>query len=368
MNIITLKNVNKFYGKVHAVKDLNLSIEAGEFFSLLGPSGCGKSTTMRIIAGLEKITSGELYLRGKLANDIPTQQRNLAMVFEDYALYPHLSVFENIAFPLKVRKLSLPEVKKKVTETTRILGIDHLLNRGIKGMGDGEKQRIGIARAIVTNADIIIMDEPISHLDLEARVRMRTDLKKMQIELGATFVYVTHDQAEAIAMADKVAVMKTSELQQVATPYKLYAHPVNEFVAGFVGEPPISFIDCTLEGEKGALYLNVYDIGQIKISSDVREKLEKKIQTLPSDVRIGIRPSDIEIFHEKRNDSIPAKLIDIEKRPDTIVITTKVGEAWVRIQPKNSFEGKIGSMFWLDIKKHKLSVFDKNTGENLIEY
>ena len=132
MNIITLKNVNKFYGKVHAVKDLNLSIEAGEFFSLLGPSGCGKSTTMRIIAGLEKITSGELYLRGKLANDIPTQQRNLAMVFEDYALYPHLSVFENIAFPLKVRKLSLPEVKKKVTETTRILGIDHLLNRGIK--------------------------------------------------------------------------------------------------------------------------------------------------------------------------------------------------------------------------------------------
>ena len=254
MASVTLKNVYKVYdGGVTAVTDFNLEIADKEFIILVGPSGCGKSTTLRMIAGLEEISKGELYIGDKLSNDVAPKDRDIAMVFQSYALYPHMTVYDNMAFGLKLRKTPKDEIKRRVEEAARILDISHLLDRKPKALSGGQRQRVALGRAIVRDPKVFLLDEPLSNLDAKLRAQMRTEIAKLHKNLGTTFIYVTHDQTEAMTMGDRIVVMKDGFIQQVDTPQNLYEFPCNEFVAGFMGSPQMNFIDAVIE-KKGDGY------------------------------------------------------------------------------------------------------------------
>ena len=241
---VILKNICKSYDNgFNAVKNVNIDIEDKEFVVLVGPSGCGKSTTLRMIAGLEDISDGELYIGDKLVNDIDPKDRDIAMVFQNYALYPHLSVYDNMAFALKLRKMPKDEIDKKVKEAAKILDLGHLLDRKPKALSGGQRQRVALGRAIVRNPKVFLMDEPLSNLDAKLRTAMRTEITKLHKSLGTTFIYVTHDQVEAMTMADRIVVMKDGIVQQIDTPQDIYDSPNNMFVAGFIGAPQMNFID-----------------------------------------------------------------------------------------------------------------------------
>jgi multiple sugar transport system ATP-binding protein len=247
MASLSLKNIYKKYpGGVVAVSDFNLEIRDKEFIILVGPSGCGKSTTLRMIAGLEEISEGELYIGDRLVNDVAPKDRDIAMVFQNYALYPHMTVFENMAFGLKLRKVPKDEISRKVEEAARILDISHLLDRKPKALSGGQRQRVALGRAIVREPQVFLLDEPLSNLDAKLRAQMRTEISKLHQKLGTTFIYVTHDQTEAMTMGDRIVVMKDGFIQQVDSPQNLYSYPVNQFVAGFMGSPQMNFIDAKL--------------------------------------------------------------------------------------------------------------------------
>ena len=247
MATVTISDVWKYYGKTMAVKELNLEIKNNEFMCILGPSGCGKSSTLRMLAGLEFISSGDIYFDDVRVNDLPPRDRDIAMVFENYALYPHKTVYENMANPLKLRRTPKDEIERRVRRAAEILEIDPLLGRKPVELSGGQKQRTAIGRAIVREPKVFLFDEPIAHLDAKLRSHMRGELKHLQRDLETTTVYVTHDQLEGMSMADRIAVMHEGVLQQLGTPEEIYNQPANEFVAGFVGEPPMNFLDCTLE-------------------------------------------------------------------------------------------------------------------------
>ena len=247
MASLQLKNIKKTYGNgITAVNDFNLDIEDKEFIIFVGPSGCGKSTTLRMIAGLEEITEGELYIGDKLMNDVAPKDRDIAMVFQNYALYPHMTVYDNMAFGLKLRKTPKAEIEKRVKEAARILEIEHLLDRKPKALSGGQRQRVAMGRAIVRSPKVFLMDEPLSNLDAKLRVQMRTEISKLHERLGATIIYVTHDQTEAMTLGTRIVVMKDGIVQQVDTPQTLYNAPCNLFVAGFIGSPQMNFVDATV--------------------------------------------------------------------------------------------------------------------------
>ena len=247
MASVSLREIYKKYaGGVIAVSDFNIEIKDKEFIILVGPSGCGKSTTLRMIAGLEEISEGELYIGDRLVNDIAPKDRDIAMVFQNYALYPHMTVFENMAFGLKLRKVPKDEIARKVEEAARILDIAHLLDRKPKALSGGQRQRVALGRAIVREPQVFLLDEPLSNLDAKLRAQMRTEISKLHKKLGTTFIYVTHDQTEAMTMGDRIVVMKDGYIQQIDTPTNLYNDPVNQFVAGFIGSPQMNFIDAKL--------------------------------------------------------------------------------------------------------------------------
>lgn len=253
---LSFKNIYKKYpGGVIAVSDFNLEIKDKEFIILVGPSGCGKSTTLRMIAGLEEISEGELYIGTKLVNDVAPKDRDIAMVFQNYALYPHMSVFENMAFGLKLRKTPRDEIKRRVDEAARILDISHLLDRKPKALSGGQRQRVALGRAIVREPQVFLLDEPLSNLDAKLRAQMRTELSKLHQRLGTTFIYVTHDQTEAMTMADRIVVMKDGFIQQVDTPQHLYDMPTNMFVAGFIGSPQMNFIESKILKKDDGFYV-----------------------------------------------------------------------------------------------------------------
>ncbi len=257
---LQLKHIYKRYaGGVTAVSDFTLDIDDKEFIILVGPSGCGKSTTLRMVAGLEEISEGELYIGGRLVNDVAPKDRDIAMVFQNYALYPHMTVFENMAFGLKLRKTPKDEIKKRVTEAAKILDIEHLLDRKPKALSGGQRQRVAMGRAIVRNPKVFLMDEPLSNLDAKLRVAMRTEIKKLHNKLQTTFMYVTHDQTEAMTMGTRIVVMKDGVIQQVDTPANLYTKPDNVFVAGFIGSPQMNFVTATLSKENGSVYASFGD-------------------------------------------------------------------------------------------------------------
>ncbi len=289
MASLSLKHIYKRYlGGVVAVSDFCLEIKDKEFLVLVGPSGCGKSTTLRMIAGLEEISEGELYIGDRLVNDIAPKDRDIAMVFQNYALYPHMTVAENMAFGLKLRKVPKEEIKRRVEEAARILDILHLLDRRPKALSGGQKQRVALGRAIVRNPAVFLLDEPLSNLDAKLRASMRTELTKIHQKVGTTFVYVTHDQTEAMTMATRIVVMKDGLIQQVDTPQNLYDYPVNIFVAGFIGTPQMNFITSTLEKKGEDLYLT-FGNNSIKLPADKANNPALK-EYIGQQVVCGIRP------------------------------------------------------------------------------
>ncbi|GLV48268.1 sugar ABC transporter ATP-binding protein [Thermus sp. LT1-2-5] len=252
---VKLEHVWKRFGKVVAVKDFNLETEDGEFVVFVGPSGCGKTTTLRMIAGLEEVSEGKIYIGDRLVNDVPPKDRDIAMVFQNYALYPHMNVYENMAFGLRLRRYPKEEIERRVKEAARILKIEHLLNRKPRELSGGQRQRVAMGRAIVREPKVFLMDEPLSNLDAKLRVEMRAEIAKLQRRLGVTTIYVTHDQVEAMTLGHRIVVMKDGEIQQVDTPLNLYDFPANRFVAGFIGSPSMNFIRARVEAQGDKVYL-----------------------------------------------------------------------------------------------------------------
>lgn len=288
---VELKNLGKIYdGDKFAVKDVNIEIKDKEFVVLVGPSGCGKSTTLRMIAGLEDITEGELFIDGKRVNDVSPKNRDIAMVFQNYALYPHMTVYENMAFGLKLRKMPKPEIKTRVNDAAAILGLSDYLDRKPKALSGGERQRVAVGRAIVRKPKVFLFDEPLSNLDAKLRVQMRTEISKLHLKLEATMIYVTHDQTEAMTMGDRIVVMKDGFVQQVETPLNLYNNPVNKFVAGFIGSPSMNFIEGVIKQSNGLYFESMNKSLSIKLDESQTQVLKNHIN---KNVWLGIRPEDI---------------------------------------------------------------------------
>ena len=292
MATIQLKNVFKRYDNgFEAVKDFNLDIQDKEFIIFVGPSGCGKSTTLRMVAGLEEITDGELFIDGKLMNYVEPKDRDIAMVFQNYALYPHMSVYENMAFSLKLKKTPKEEIDQKVREAAKILDLDELLDRKPAQLSGGQRQRVAMGRAIVRNPKVFLMDEPLSNLDAKLRVQMRTEISKLHQRLGNTIIYVTHDQTEAMTLGTRIVVMNHGVIQQVDTPKNLYNHPDNLFVAGFIGSPQMNFVKCDVVEKNGEICL-VFGESTVTVS-DNRAKILKENGYIGKQVMMGIRPEDL---------------------------------------------------------------------------
>ena len=293
MSSVTLKGIYKKYaGGVTAVSDFNLDIEDKEFIILVGPSGCGKSTTLRMIAGLEEITEGELYIDGKLVNDIPPKERDIAMVFQNYALYPHMTVFENMSFGLKLRKMPKDEIKRRVEEAAQILEIEHLLDRKPAALSGGQRQRVALGRAIVRNPKVFLLDEPLSNLDAKLRTAMRSELAKLHRKLATTFIYVTHDQTEAMTMGTRIVVMKDGFVQQIAAPQYLFENPANLFVATFIGTPQMNTCEGTIVDEGGTTYITFGDGCKVALPENKGRKPEV-LAYAGKKILFGIRPNDI---------------------------------------------------------------------------
>jgi multiple sugar transport system ATP-binding protein len=291
MSKVVLKNVKKLFpGNIVAVNDVNLEIKDKEFVVLVGPSGCGKSTTLRMVAGLEEISAGSIYIDDVLINNTPPKDRDIAMVFQNYALYPHMTVYRNMAFGLQLRKYPKAEIDERVRQAAEILGITALLDRKPKALSGGQRQRVAVGRAIVRRPKAFLFDEPLSNLDAKLRVQMRTEISKLHIRLRSTMIYVTHDQVEAMTMGDRIVVMKDGFIQQVSDPITLYENPANKFVAGFIGSPPMNFMEGTvIKKENGAFYFREEHF-QVKIIEDMLEKISKYEGRK---VVFGIRPEDI---------------------------------------------------------------------------
>jgi multiple sugar transport system ATP-binding protein len=298
---VILKNVEKVYeGGNVAVRDFNLEIKDKEFMVFVGPSGCGKSTTLRMIAGLEEISSGTISIGDRVVNDVLPKDRDIAMVFQNYALYPHMTVFENMAFGLKLRKVPKQEIEKSVKEAAEILGITELLNRKPKALSGGQRQRVAVGRAIVRKPKVFLFDEPLSNLDAKLRTQMRTEIKRLHNIIGATMIYVTHDQTEAMTMGDRIVVMKDGLIQQAAEPLTLYNEPANRFVAGFIGMPQMNFFDGRIEAEENTYFFKTEDGINIRLGEKIRPELKDTGKVI-----LGLRPEDVGSLSASKNSSNP---------------------------------------------------------------
>ncbi|HPT91805.1 MAG TPA: sn-glycerol-3-phosphate ABC transporter ATP-binding protein UgpC [Acetivibrio sp.] len=369
MASVKLKGIYKRYpGGVTAVNDFNLDIEDREFIILVGPSGCGKTTTLRMVAGLEEISEGELYIGDKLVNDVAPKDRDIAMVFQNYALYPHMSVFDNMAFGLKLRKMPKDEIKRRVLEAAKILDIEHLLERRPKALSGGQRQRVALGRAIVRDPKVFLMDEPLSNLDAKLRVQMRTEISKLHQRLQTTFIYVTHDQTEALTMGTRIVVMKDGYIQQVDTPTNLYERPVNMFVAGFIGSPQMNFVNARVEKRGEEIHL-LFGKEDIKLPEGKAKKLEGS-EYVGREVVIGIRPEDIHdeaIYLESMADSVvSAKVEVVEMLGSETLLYTVVGDVdfTARVNPRT--KARAGDVIKLALDTNKIHIFDKETEKTIM--
>jgi len=359
---VILEHLTKYYGKVRAIEDINLHIKDKEFLVLLGPSGCGKTTTLRCIAGLETPTSGNIYMGGKLVNDVPTKDRNIAMVFQSWALYPHMTVFDNIAFPLKMRKYPKDEIRRRVKEVAELLQISELLDRKPGELSGGQQQRVALGRAIVREPNVFLMDEPLSNLDAKLRVYMRAELKALQRRLGVTTIYVTHDQVEAMTMSDRIALLNDGLLQQVGTAEEIYSRPANLFVAGFIGSPPMNFVDGSfVEKYPEKAYI---DTGFFML--DVSEFKEIKKNATSSELVIGIRPEHITLSREPAEGAIKAKVYVIEPLGRKVIVNLQVGDTIFKVEEDPKFKSEPGEEVWMIFNRDKLYIFDKKTGKTIV--
>ena len=360
---VQIKKLCKNFGKVRAVIDLNLDIKDKEMISFLGPSGCGKTTSLRMVAGLERPTSGEIFLGGKDVTHIPPKDRHIAMVFETYALYPRKTVFENIAFPLRIRKFSNDEIKAKVLEAAKILDIEELLDRGIRQLSGGQRQRVAMGRAIVRKPSLFLMDEPLSHLDAKLRTRMRGELKRLQKDLETTMIYVTHDQLEAMSMADRIVVMNSGVLQQLGTPDQVFNKPVNEFVAGFVGDPPINFIDGQCTEENGKLYFQ-NAVLKIELPEKTASKIREKCPH--GSLHMGIRPSYFNLHHERPDlPSMPAEVFISEPLGEVLVIDFLLEKKIIKVTTSPDVKANMGETMWLSFDFNRVHFFNAQSGATI---
>jgi len=369
MASVKLKGIYKRYpGGVTAVNDFNLDIEDKEFIILVGPSGCGKTTTLRMVAGLEEISEGELFIGDKLVNDVAPKDRDIAMVFQNYALYPHMSVFDNMAFGLKLRKMPKDEIKRRVLEAAKILDIEHLLERRPKALSGGQRQRVALGRAIVRDPKVFLMDEPLSNLDAKLRVQMRTEISKLHQRLQTTFIYVTHDQTEALTMGTRIVVMKDGYIQQVDTPTNLYERPINMFVAGFIGSPQMNFVNARVERRGEEIHL-LFGKEDIKLPEGKAKKLDGS-DYIGREVVIGIRPEDIHdeaVYLESMSNSIVnAKVEVVEMLGSETLLYTVVGEVdfTARVNPRT--KARAGDVVKLALDTNKIHIFDKETEKTIM--
>lgn len=361
---LSLKNINKTYSNGFvAVEDFNLEIEDKEFIIFVGPSGCGKSTTLRMIAGLEDISGGELYIEDNLVNNVEPKDRDIAMVFQNYALYPHMSVYDNMAFSLKLRKTPKDEIKKQVEEVARVLSIESLLDRKPKQLSGGQRQRVAIGRAIVRNPKVFLFDEPLSNLDAKLRVQMRIELAKLHHRLQTTFIYVTHDQTEAMTLGTRIVVMKDGIIQQVDSPINLYSKPNNKFVAGFIGSPQMNFIASRVEkiGEGVALVFGSQSI----LLPEGKGNILIEQGYIGKEVFMGIRPEDIhdsEIFVESSSNSVVEASVNVtELLGSEIFLYLSVESADVTAKVDPRCTAKAGDKMKLAFDLNKVHIFDKDT-------
>ena len=363
MASLSLRNVYKIYdGNVTAVKDFNLEIADKEFIIFVGPSGCGKSTTLRMIAGLEDISKGELYIGDTLVNDVAPKDRDIAMVFQNYALYPHMTVYDNMAFGLKLRKTPKEEIKRRVEEAARILGIEQFLERKPKALSGGQRQRVAMGRAIVRDPRVFLLDEPLSNLDAKLRAQMRTEISKLHQRLGTTFIYVTHDQTEAMTLGTRIVVMKDGVIQQVDTPQNLYDLPCNMFVAGFIGSPQMNFIDATI-AKKGNNYTLNFDKYEVPIPADkcAGGKLDAYIG---KEVCFGIRPEHVHDEEEELNKAemqFDANVDVTELMGAEIYLYVNIAGQPVTARVAPTSKSKVGDKIKICFNLDKLHIFDKDT-------
>ncbi|HVI70074.1 MAG TPA: ABC transporter ATP-binding protein [Pyrinomonadaceae bacterium] len=345
---IEFKNVSKHFGGTCVVDDLSLEIRDGEFVVLLGPSGCGKTTTLRMLAGLENVSSGDIYIGGERVNDVPTQHRDLAMVFQSYALYPHMTIAENIGYPLRVRKIQKNERAARVNRVAAMLEIESLLERKPRQLSGGERQRVALARAIVREPRAYLMDEPLSNLDARLRVQMRGELKRLQHQLGTTTIYVTHDQAEAMTLASRVAVMRKGRLQQFDTPMNIYNQPANRFVAEFVGSPSMNFVEGRVDQ---ATFVS--DSLRIPLSASQLCQLSGQ-----SRLTMGIRPEHIQVLAEPHDGAIAASVYVTELMGNETFVFLSVGENRLIARAPADFRAEVESKVWLGLATERAHFFD----------
>src|SRR5215208_2966478 len=357
---VVLSQINKFYdGAVHAVKDVNLDIRDREFMVFVGPSGCGKTTTLRMIAGLEEISSGDIRIGTQRVNDLAPMDRDIAMVFQNYALYPHMSVFDNMAFGLKMRKFEKSEIQQRVQDAAEILGIQELLKRKPRQLSGGQRQRVALGRAIVRHPRVFLFDEPLSNLDAKLRVQMRVELKKLHERLGTTAIYVTHDQVEAMTLGDRVVVMRDGWVQQVGDPMELYNTPANRFVAGFIGSPAMNFANVKLTEANGSLLAENTGL-RIKLPEETAQRLRGHAGR---DVTLGVRPEDLTVANAANADdpSFDAVIEVVEQLGSEILLDMKVGDGVMVASVEPSTRVKVRDKLRLAMRPSRLHVFDAKT-------
>ena len=352
---VRYQNVSKTFGGSAVVDHLNLVAEDGELVVLLGPSGCGKTTTLRMLAGLEDATSGDIFIGSERINDVPTRYRDIAMVFQNYALYPHMTIAQNISYPLRVRKTASDEIDRRVKRVAEMLEIGRLLGRRPRELSGGERQRVALARAVIREPRVYLMDEPLSNLDAKLRVQMRGELKRLQHELGTTTIYVTHDQAEAMTLASRVAIMRTGKLQQFDTPMNIYNHPANRFVAEFVGSPSMNFIegryDAAMRSFAGqALSLSLEEPQLAQLNGHNR-------------LTLGIRPEHVQVSATERAGWLQASVYVTELMGNETFVFLRLGGEKIIARAPADFRAEMESVVWIDIEVQKARFFDSETGE-----
>src|SRR5438093_10352160 len=364
MTTLSIRNLTKRYWNLTALENFSLEIHSGEFMVLLGPSGCGKTTVLRCIAGLTGITNGEIYIGDELVNKLPPKDRDVAMVFQNYSLYPHMNVYDNIAFPLKMRKTERNQINERVQNIANLLNISNLLKRKPKELSGGQMQRVALGRALVRQPKIFLMDEPLSNLDAKLRTYMRAEIKKLQKKVGITTLYITHDQIEAMSMADQVAIMKSGLIQQIGTPRDVYQEPANTFVADFVGSPSMNFLKCKITGENSGITLDSNNISlKIPQTSWIFEHSSENLI-------LGIRPSDVILLND--NDDfigikIKGKISFTELLGDDSLVEVNTGTDTIKVTNIDpDFDLSIGKDVMIGIIYSKIHYFATETGKRLI--
>ncbi len=368
MSSISLKNVYKIFDDgTTAVNDFSLEIADKEFIILVGPSGCGKSTTLRMIAGLEHITKGELKIGDRIVNDVAPKDRDIAMVFQSYALYPHMTVYKNMAFGLELRRMSKDEIDKRVREAARVLDIEHLLKRKPKALSGGQRQRVALGRAMVRSPSVFLLDEPLSNLDAKLRTNMRTEIKKLHQRLGTTFIYVTHDQTEAMTMGDRIVVMKDGVIQQVDSPQNLYKHPQNMFVAGFIGSPQMNFLDAEVKSKNGKIFLSLAE-NELDVTDSFAKTNEIK-EYFNKSVKVGIRPEDVTVDNEfivKNPDKVLTAKLEVSELmgSESYLYLDYSGQ---KLTARVAADSPANETVELGILTDRIHLFDPNSTFNIIQ-